>query len=113
MAHFCELRGYALCLAQKLWINSREERHVITMNKKNLLATSAGGIAFIPVVAESLGGLHPTAVDQLRRLARGVAIKTGELEETAFNNILSKGRLQRKQVRNLCVYSRPGDRVWP
>merc|ERR1712015_215202 len=36
------------------------------------------GIAFISVVAESLGGLHPTAVDQLRRLARGVATKTGE-----------------------------------
>ena len=48
------------------------------------------GIVFIPVVAESLGGLHPTAVDQLRRLARGVSMKTGEPESTAFNNILSK-----------------------
>ena len=48
------------------------------------------GIAFIPVVPESLGGLHLTAVYQLRRLARGVAMKTGELEGTAFNNLLSK-----------------------
>ena len=48
------------------------------------------GIAFIPVVAESLGGLHPTAVDQLRRLARGVAMKTGELEGTTFGHLLSK-----------------------
>ena len=38
------------------------------------------GIAFIPVVAESLGGLHPTAVDQMRRLARRVSMKTGEEE---------------------------------
>ena len=44
-----------------------------------------GGIAFIPVVAESLGGLHPTAVDQLRRLARGVSVKTREEEGIAFN----------------------------
>ena len=41
-------------------------------------------------MAESLGGLYPTAVDQLKRLARGVAIKTGELEGTAFNNLLCK-----------------------
>ena len=33
------------------------------------------GIAFILVVAESLGGLHPMVVDQLRRLARGVSIQ--------------------------------------
>ena len=59
-------------------------------------ASSAGelcrreGIAFIPVVAESLGGLHPTAVEQLRRLARGVAMKTGEEEGTALNHLLSR-----------------------
>ena len=47
-------------------------------------------IAFIPVVAESLGGLHPTAVDQVRRLARGVAMKTGEEEGTVLNHLLSK-----------------------
>ena len=45
------------------------------------------GIAFISVVAESLGGLHPTAVDQLRRLARGVATKTGEEESTVTNHL--------------------------
>ena len=48
------------------------------------------GIAFIPVVVESLGGLQPMAVDRLRRLARGVAMKTGELEETAFSNLLNR-----------------------
>ena len=48
------------------------------------------GLAFIPVVAESLGGLHPTAVDQLRRLARGVSMKTREEEGTAFNHLLSR-----------------------
>ena len=46
-----------------------------------------GGIVFISVVAESLGGLHPTAVDQLRRLARGVATKTGEEESTVTNHL--------------------------
>ena len=41
-------------------------------------------------MAESLGGLHTVAVGQLRRLARGVAMKTGELEGMAFNNLLNK-----------------------
>ena len=45
------------------------------------------GIAFTSVVEESLGGLHPTAVDQLRRLARGVATKTGEEESTVTNHL--------------------------
>ena len=45
------------------------------------------GIAFTSVVAESLGGLHPTAVDQLRRLARGVATKKGEEESTVTNHL--------------------------
>ena len=31
--------------------------------------------------------LHPTAVDQLRRLARGVATKTGEEESTVTNHL--------------------------
>ena len=30
--------------------------------------------AFIPVVAESLGGLHPVAVEQLRRLERALSV---------------------------------------
>ena len=58
------------------------------------------GIAFIPVVAESLGGLHPTAVDQLRRLARGVSMKTGEEEGTAFNHLL--GRVSLTLMKGLC-----------
>ena len=48
------------------------------------------GIAFIPVVAESLGGLHPTAVEQVRRLARGVAMRTGKEEAAAYNHLLTK-----------------------
>ena len=48
------------------------------------------GIAFLPVVAESLGGLHPTVVEQVRRLARGMAMRTGEEEGTAFNHLLAK-----------------------
>jgi hypothetical protein len=52
------------------------------------------------VVAESLGGLHPTAVDQLRRLARGVSVKTGEEEGAAFNHLLS--RVSMTLMKGLC-----------
>ena len=58
------------------------------------------GITFIPVVAESLGGLHPTAVDQLRRLARGISMKTGEEEGTSFNHPLS--RVSMTLMKGLC-----------
>ena len=38
----------------------------------------------------SLVILQTTAVDQLRRLARGVATKTGEEESTVTNHLLSR-----------------------
>ena len=58
------------------------------------------GIAFILVVAESLRGLHPTAVDQLRRLARGVFVKPGEEKGTTFNHLL--GRVSMTLMKGLC-----------
>ena len=58
------------------------------------------GIAFIPVVAESLVGLHSTVVGQLRRLAWGVSMKTGKEEGIAFNHLLS--RVSMTLMKGLC-----------
>ena len=38
------------------------------------------GIAFIPVVAESLGGWHQVALDQFRKLGSALARHTGQDE---------------------------------
>ena len=48
----------------------------------------------------SLVILQTTAVDQLRRLARGGATKTGEEEGTAFNQLLS--RVSLTLMKGLC-----------
>ena len=38
------------------------------------------GIAFIPVVAESTGGWHKTAMEQLKKLGSALARHTGQEE---------------------------------
>ena len=48
------------------------------------------GLAFVPLVAESLGGLHHTMVDQLRRLGRAVALHTGQDEGITTSNLASR-----------------------
>ena len=47
-------------------------------------------IAFIPVVAESLGGLHPVAVEQLRRLGRTLSLCTEQQEKEAAAHLTSR-----------------------
>ena len=36
------------------------------------------GLAFIPIVAEALGGLHEAAVDNVRKLGNAVSLHTGQ-----------------------------------
>ena len=48
------------------------------------------GLAFVPLVAESLGGLHHTMVDQLRRLGRAVALHTGQDEGITTSHLASR-----------------------
>ena len=58
----------------------------------------AANIAFIPIVAESLGGWHQVAVDQIKKLARCLATHTGQgIEEstahlfTRLSTVLVRG----------------------
>ena len=46
------------------------------------------GIAFIPVVAESMGGLHKVAIQQLRKLGSALARHTG-IDESESNHLMT------------------------
>ena len=45
------------------------------------------GIAFIPIVAESLGGWHPVAAEQIRKLGSALARHTGQEEGEAISHL--------------------------
>ena len=48
------------------------------------------GIAFIPVVAESLGGWHPVAAEQIRKLGSALARHTGQEESEAISHLVTR-----------------------
>ena len=48
------------------------------------------GIAFIPVVAEALGGWHPVAVEQIRKLGSALARHTGQEEGEAISHLITR-----------------------
>ena len=48
------------------------------------------GIAFIPVVAESLGGLHKVAIQQISKLGSALARNTGIDESEAINHLMTR-----------------------
>ena len=50
----------------------------------------AANIAFIPIVAESLGGWHPVAVDQIKKLARCLAMHTGQAIEASTAHLFTR-----------------------
>ena len=50
----------------------------------------AANIAFIPIVAESLGGWHPVAVDQIKKLARCLAMHTGQAVEESTAHLFTR-----------------------
>ena len=41
-------------------------------------------------MVEFLGGLHPVAVEQLRRLGRALSLRTGQREEQATAHLTSR-----------------------
>ena len=49
----------------------------------------AEGLAFVPIVAESLGGFHPVAIEQLKRIASALARHTSQEESEAINHTAS------------------------
>ena len=50
----------------------------------------AANIAFFPIVAESLGGWHPVAVDQIKKLARCLAMHTGQAIEASTAHLFTR-----------------------
>ena len=48
------------------------------------------GIAFIPVVAESLGGWHKVGLEQLRKLGSALARHTGQEDREGDSHLLSR-----------------------
>ena len=48
------------------------------------------GIAFIPVVAESLGGWHKVGLEQLRKLGSALARHTGQEELETISHLLTR-----------------------
>ena len=48
------------------------------------------GIAFIPIVAESMGGLHNIAIQQLRKLGSALARHTGTDESESINHLMTR-----------------------
>ena len=47
------------------------------------------GLAFVLIVAESLGGFHPVAIEQLKRIASALARHTAQEESEAIHHTAS------------------------
>ena len=77
---FCESKtpGYALNVAYDRKVTGAGEQ------------CRQQGIAFIPVVAESLGGWHPVAVEQIRKLGSALARHTGQEESEAISHLVTR-----------------------
>ena len=58
--------------------------------RTTLQACQSEGIAFIPLPAETLGGWHPRAEDQIKKLARALARCTGREEEESIRHLFQK-----------------------
>ena len=50
----------------------------------------AEGLVFLPIVAESLGGFHPVAVEQLKKIASALARHTAQEESETIHHLLSR-----------------------
>ena len=67
------------------------------------------GIAFIPVVAESMGGWHKVAVEQLRKLGSALARHSGQEEGETINHLFTRASvLLQKGLSALLLNRIPG-----
>ena len=72
-----------------------EPGHALSYAYKNKMRVTAElcdqqGIAFIPVVAESMGGWHKVAVEQLRKLGSALARHSGQEEGETINHLFTR-----------------------
>ena len=75
-----------------------EPGHALTMAYREKMRVSADqcdqqGIAFILVVAESLGGWHKVGLEQLRKLGSALARHTGQEEGETVSHLLTRASL--------------------
>ena len=67
------------------------------------------GIAFIPVVAESLGGWHKVALEQLHKLSSALARHTGQEEAEKFDHLVKRvSILLQKGLASMLLNRNPG-----
>ena len=67
------------------------------------------GIAFIPVVAESMGGWHKVALEQLKKLGSALARHTGQEEGETIGHLLTRASiLLQKGLSSLLLNRIPG-----
>ena len=67
------------------------------------------GIALIPMAAESLGGWHKVALEQLRKLGSALARHTGQEEGETISHLLTRASvLLQKGLSSLLLNRIPG-----
>ena len=67
------------------------------------------GIAFIPVVAESMGGWHRVALEQLKKLGSALARHTGQEEGETVSHLMTRASvLLQKGLSALLLNRIPG-----
>ena len=64
------------------------------------------GIAFLPIVAESMGGWHHTAVTEIKKLATALALHTGQEEGEAISHLFSRCSLLLQRGLAALLYNR-------
>ena len=91
-----------------------EPGHALTQAYNNKMRGTAEqcdqqGIAFIPVVAESLGGWHKVTLDQMRKLGSVLVRHTGQEEGETISHLLTRASvLLQKGLSALLLNRIPG-----
>ena len=67
------------------------------------------GIVFLPLAVETLGGLHKTAVQQMKRLAAALARQTGQDESIATSHLFQRYSLNLMRGNAALVMTRKPD----
>ena len=71
------------------------------------------GIVFLPLAVETLGGLHKTAVQQMKRLATALARHTGQDESIATSHLFQRYSLNLMRGNAAMMTTRSPDDDFP
>ena len=93
---------------------AREPGYALAQGYQNKMRVTADlcdqqGIAFIPMAAESLGGWHKVALEQLRKMGSALARHTGQEEGETISHLLTRASvLLQKGLSSLLLNRIPG-----